>query len=1155
MGSKTGVRRNEDLYGYLQALTGGSTSGSGITIPGFGGNFISKYPGAGGTSDRDEILTEMFDLIRSGVNTIDCTPNLTPQYTYTLYTLGGGGSSGGGSAVPIAINTNNGSSPNTHGLGRIYNVAEATLGFMASSIDLSTLAAGTPDPNTYSTGAWKPYVSAQPATKSTPAVSAVLRRISIGPGLPWACEVDYPNLPTGNPIFLYWDTATQKYGYYYYSTTASAAPYLFVYPAPAAPSAPTPLPATAVTIGDPQTTAVQAYLILRPYSPVTGFPVSIPRIRIQVSNLNGLNLNGTGLGFSASAAAVQTITTGNYASEYTGGGIGESWTSSGMTNGPNHGTNSGSDLTNYPFVSQPVSLGGAAYPSPYGGEDPEPSYSTASASKIPPPSPIQIHNINFSPTASPPVFAASTMSLTGNPIEIQVLDGFAPSVSQAQVIQTLWVNIPSMSSLPIPSVEMCGSPSYPEHDACMDTNGNAGGGPRLTGYTPATAKTAQAGVPSSINYYWQLDYDPRVVANRFGGQNQSGISRMLYRGDTVRSFVLNPTSATCGDLRLLAANPARTATTATGAATDIFVPLGQSQTTWLGSNPSTYTPGQPPYLNPFIRQMHSLYTDSGDSSNNLPLVYTFAPPPSTAYTGIGQLNPRSRTGAYGGVDNAGIGQTNGSLFVYPPGTTFSDPDGISSTILEHYAAQSSPAVTPELQGAYMDGGLGGAKKLQGDWSNGLGPSSDGALIFKPDEGVQMNNFIGNGTYSSNYYQTNQFFTNALSSYSPNRQVPSAVIFGTLPSIVFGGLYPWNAPSSGGVPWCTLLFCPNPASNDGAQLGQSFAAHPGFGVGSGAQGPSDYPPYTVPPDHLFLDLFWMPVVDPYAISEPFSTAGKVNLNYEIVPFGSYIHRSTALHAVMKSTRILAIPTQANDGCLPPPPPPQQANNNWPNAKSISSTVDNPASSGGGPDFSYRYNINLAATIDDFATTGNNSYSDSQFYARFITQGDLFRSASEICNVFLVPQAVPGYNYFSNSGNGSIAPSTALPALPTDALPDDMEKWWSHFRLTGDNGREMPYKYLYPRLTTKSDDFEVHMRVQVLSQTPADRANGSFNTANGDSIVGEYHGSAIVERYLDPNQTNPPLPDFATTFPGNPTGATSTVDNYVRYRVVSTKAFAP
>ena len=70
------------------------------------------------------------------------------------------------------------------------------------------------------------------------------------------------------------------------------------------------------------------------------------------------------------------------------------------------------------------------------------------------------------------------------------------------------------------------------------------------------------------------------------------------------------------------------------------------------------------------------------------------------------------------------------------------------------------------------------------------------------------------------------------------------------------------------------------------------------------------------------------------------------------------------------------------------------------------------------------------------------------------------------------------------------------------------------------------------------------------SPTDRASGTFDTTDGDSIVGEYRGSAIVERYLNPNQTG--LPDFATTFPGDPT---STVDNYVKYRVVNTHAFAP
>src|SRR5262249_46604724 len=93
-------------------------------------------------------------------------------------------------------------------------------------------------------------------------------------------------------------------------------------------------------------------------------------------------------------------------------------------------------------------------------------------------------------------------------------------------------------------------------------------------------------------------------------------------------------------------------------------------------------------------------------------------------------------------------------------------------------------------------------------------------------------------------------------------------------------------------WKTLLFCPNPAN----------ATHPGREIAG-----------SVPPDHLILDLFWMPVVEPYAINEPLSTEGKVNLNYQIMPF-NYLKRTTALRAVLQSVRITAMPhkwTNANN----------------------------------------------------------------------------------------------------------------------------------------------------------------------------------------------------------------------------------------------------
>ena len=55
---------------------------------------------------------------------------------------------------------------------------------------------------------------------------------------------------------------------------------------------------------------------------------------------------------------------------------------------------------------------------------------------------------------------------------------------------------------------------------------------------------------------------------------------------------------------------------------------------------------------------------------------------------------------------------------------------------------------------------------------------------------------------------------------------------------------------------------------------------------------------------------MPTVEPFPISDPFSTMGKVNLNYEMMPF-THVKRATALHAVLKSERLLAIPNQNAD----------------------------------------------------------------------------------------------------------------------------------------------------------------------------------------------------------------------------------------------------
>ena len=113
------------------------------------------------------------------------------------------------------------------------------------------------------------------------------------------------------------------------------------------------------------------------------------------------------------------------------------------------------------------------------------------------------------------------------------------------------------------------------------------------------------------------------------------------------------------------------------------------------------------------------------------------------------------------------------------------------------------------------------------------------------------------------------------------------------------------------------------------------------------------------------------------------------------------------------------------------------------------------------------------------------------------------------------------------------------------------FWATQLLTGANSREAPYNQIYPRITTKSNTFQVHFRVQVLTQTTADTAAGVFDSSKGDSIGGEYRGSSIIERYIDPDAN---IPDFATAFGNSPTAA-NTLDSYYKVRILNTTAFDP
>jgi uncharacterized protein (TIGR02600 family) len=403
-----------------------------------------------------------------------------------------------------------------------------------------------------------------------------------------------------------------------------------------------------------------------------------------------------------------------------------------------------------------------------------------------------------------------------------------------------------------------------------------------------------------------------------------------------------------------------------------------------------------------------------------------------------------------------------------PGIPASDADAQltgSGQVRYHYSGL--PEIRP---------GAGKLYNLWGDFDNGIAQWVDGAYINKPDEGNQS---ATNSPYT--YFAWN-FTAPTETFFSPSRLVPSAGMLGSLPTGVYG-----DSPR----PWTTLLFRPEPRMVNNVR-------HPGL---------------VNPPDHVLMDLFWTPVVEPYAISEPFSTGGKVNLNYEMAPF-SYIRRTTALHGVMKGEEPLILPNQVGryyklwD---------HETSDNPYGLPNNAATVDPDVRREWGLLFEGRAPYDRLRRPIDVETTL--SQADERF-----AEGDIFRSATQICELHLVRQGESLFGYRT----GTI---------------------WNSSLITGDNTRERPYTNLYARLTTKSNVFNVHVRVQVLRQAPGnDPENWEVWREEKDRVLSEHRGSTIVERFIDP--ADPNLVDFADR-----ANSSRTLDKAYKFRTVSTRLFTP
>ena len=425
-----------------------------------------------------------------------------------------------------------------------------------------------------------------------------------------------------------------------------------------------------------------------------------------------------------------------------------------------------------------------------------------------------------------------------------------------------------------------------------------------------------------------------------------------------------------------------------------------------------------------------------------------------------------------GYDNPALNQAHSLLF---------HPAATNGNLVAGVSANSSIAAS-QLYGLPSD--MAEAKRsdgLPGDWDARSSRSVGGAVGGFSEVGAFINKSSdaafsfrsGNGSTALPYFQSSAMIVSTDNAFSPNRMMPSAGMFGSLPVGVKRGL-----------PWQTLLFRP---------AGQTIGGHPGSAN---------------PPDHLILDLFQMPVVEPYAISEPFSTAGKVNLNWQIAPF-SYIKRSTALRGVLYPEKIIAVPTS--------------------NAYLFTRNPD--GTNNTDDTFNYRYNIDRDATM-------------TLFEKRF-TDNAPFLTASQICEMPLVPKP-------ENVSASGLVPASRNPfqtALTANAtatqVTDYVNSFWSNTTLggagTADNLRERPYTTIYPRLTVKSNTYTVHLRVQSLKKRPGSDPQTFDQTK--DTVTSEYRGSFLIERFLDPNAAN-----FTITDPN------STLGPY-KFRVVNTKQFSP
>lgn len=388
----------------------------------------------------------------------------------------------------------------------------------------------------------------------------------------------------------------------------------------------------------------------------------------------------------------------------------------------------------------------------------------------------------------------------------------------------------------------------------------------------------------------------------------------------------------------------------------------------------------------------------------------------------------------------------------------------------------------------------------GDFDNGIANCPDGPYVNHPDDGDNR---------SSEPYYTRLYepYRKSASTFSPNRMIPSSVMFGSIPTGVMMR-----------VPWQTLRFRPDAGMNDdnvsNPPPGQPFSNYRVGGT-------------LYPRDHHLMDYWWMPIVEPYSISEPFSTKGQINMNQELIPFGSYIERTTALYGVFQGERMMAI--RADD------------------VGEYKTASVNHQPAGGEANIQVRRFINPDIMAYQFLRRYQGYHADA--HKDVVAPFNVFRSATEICELWMAPE------------RGSVRGGIQEPA---DDDPQKYLQWiqgpvngterradnsfWEAHKLTGDNARERPYAHIYPKLTTRSNVFRVHLVAQTLKKATSSPPETFDSTRpdNPDLITAEWRGHAIIDRTIDPREKDLESVDYFT----NPVNAPR-LDRYYTFRITELK----